>query len=496
MGPKYGYFPNDLKTTLLVKPDFQAEASDLFRDTGIKISTDGVVYLGGPIGNDQFVESTVSKKISDWIGDIINLAKVAATHPHEAYASYTHGITSKWNFLFRIIDFSEAPISNILNSLELVISTQLIPALTTTAPPGDIVRDLLSLPSSKGGIGLVNPCVISIEQHSSSKLICAPFVELILHVSSGMSVDYNDIINCISTQVAIRSRLRSDKRKYTIERAKHLREVLTPSLQHSFDLAGERGASVWLSTLPIEANGFALHKSAFRDALCLRYGWTLRDLPSRCVCGNEGTVDHLLSCPNGGFPSIRHNELRDITATLLSEVCNNVTIEPGLQPLTGESLTHASSNTAPEARLDVAANGVWGSRFERAFFDVRVFNPYASSNNRQSLPATYKRHEEDKRRQYLERVREVEHASFTPLIFSTSGGMGQCSQVLYKRIALMISEKSDTRYSITMNMIRCRLNFALLRSSLMCIRGTRSSILKPLFDTPLDLQHAESNISG
>ena len=268
-GPKYGYFPNDLKTTLLVKPDFQAEASDLFRDTGIKISTDGVVYLGGPIGNDQFVESTVSKKISDWIGDIINLANVAATHPHEAYASYAHGITSKWNFLFRIIDFSEAPISNILNSLELVISTQLVPALTTTAPPGDIVRDLLSLPSSKGGIGLVNPCVISIEQHSSSKLICAPLVQLILHVSSGMSVDYNDIINCISTQVAIRSRLRSDKRKYTIERAKHLREVLTPSLQHSFDLAGERGASVWLSTLPIEANGFALHKSAFRDALCL-----------------------------------------------------------------------------------------------------------------------------------------------------------------------------------------------------------------------------------
>ena len=455
-----------------------------------------VIEEGGPIGNDQFVESTVSKKISDWIGDIINLAKVAAIHPHEAYASYTHGITSKWNFLFRIIDFSEAPISNILNSLELVISTQLIPALTTTAPPGDIVRDLLSLPSSKGGIGLVNPCVISIEQHSSSKLICAPLVELILHVSSGMSVDYNDIINCISTQVAIRSRLRSDKRKYIIERAKHLREVLTPSLQHSFDLAGERGASVWLSALPIEANGFALHMSAFRDALCLRYGWALRDLPSRCVCGNEGTVDHLLSCPNGGFPSIRHNELRDITATLLSEVCNNVTIEPGLQPLTGESLTHASSNTAPEARLDVAANGVWGSRFERAFFDVRVFNPYASSNNRQSLPATYKRHEEDKRRQYLERVREVEHASFTPLIFSTSGGMGQCSQVLYKRIALMISEKSDTRYSITMNMIRCRLNFALLRSSLMCIRGTRSSILKPLFDTPLDLQHAESNISG
>ena len=33
---------------------------------------------------------------------------------------------------------------------------------------------------------------------------------------------------------------------------------------------------------------------------------------------------HALSCPKGGFPSLRHNEVRDLTANLLSEVCNNV----------------------------------------------------------------------------------------------------------------------------------------------------------------------------
>ena len=45
------------------------------------------------------------------------------------------------------------------------------------------------------------------------------------------------------------------------------------------------------------------------------------------------------------FPSIRHNEIRDLTATLLTEVCHNVSIEPGLQPISNEILTGATTNT-------------------------------------------------------------------------------------------------------------------------------------------------------
>ena len=48
------------------------------------------------------------------------------------------------------------------------------------------------------------------------------------------------------------------------------------------------------------------------------------------------TVEHASSWSFGGFPSIRHNELQDITAALLSEVCHNVRTEPPLQPLSGE----------------------------------------------------------------------------------------------------------------------------------------------------------------
>ena len=105
---------------------------------------------------------------------------------------------------------------------------------------------------------------------------------------------------------------------------------LSSSLHRSVLLSGESGSSSWLTALPLTEHGFALHKGAFRDALCLRYGWRPPLLPSSCVCGKRFTVEHALGCPCGGFPSIRHNELRDITAELLTEVCHSVGVEPTL----------------------------------------------------------------------------------------------------------------------------------------------------------------------
>ena len=56
------------------------------------------------------------------------------------------------------------------------------------------------------------------------------------------------------------------------------------------------------------------------------------------------SIEHALSCPSGGFPSVRHKELRDIIAALLSKVCHNVSTEPHLQPLSGERLQYRSAN--------------------------------------------------------------------------------------------------------------------------------------------------------
>ena len=92
-----------------------------------------------------------------------------------------------------------------------------------------------------------------------------------------------------------------------------------------------------------------------------------------------------------GFPSLQHNEVRDLTAKMMSEVCNNDSIEHRLQPLSGEALRFKTANSDSNARLDIAANSCWGGRFERSFFDVRVFNPGAPSNH--PFKSAYRRHQ-------------------------------------------------------------------------------------------------------
>ena len=174
------------------------------------------------------------------------------------------------------------------------------------------------------------------------------------------------------------------------------------------DLAQEKGASNWLTTLdlPIDENGFTLHKGAFRDAIALRYGWLPSNIPCTCTyaCGKSFTVEHALSCPLGGFPSIRHNEIRDLTANLMTEVCHNVSIEPHLQPVKGETFPAMTAHTADGARSDIAADGFWGGQFERTFFfmsaiSIRILirlphRPIAAMENM-------------KHREYNLRIREI-----------------------------------------------------------------------------------------
>ena len=91
-------------------------------------------------------------------------------------------------------------------------------------------------------------------------------------------------------------------------------------------------------------------------------------------------------------------------------------------------------------------------------------------------------------------MREVEHATFTPLVLSTTGGMGRAATTFYKRLSSMVAEKRNVSYAVTLNWIRCRLSFALLRASIMSVRGARSSRHHPATENPIDLQLAEGRL--
>ena len=246
------------------------------------------------------------------------------------------------------------------------------------------------------------------------------------------------------------------------------------------------GASSWLSVLLLSNQGFHLNKGKFRDSLCLRYGWALQNTPRQCNCGKTFTSNHAMVCHMGGFPTIRHNEVRDITASLLTEVCSNAVTEPHLQPLLGEAFRLASANTDDGARLDIRVRGFWRS-CQDAYFDVRIFHPNAPSNSSRSLSAAYKKHEVEKKRTYGQRILEIKHGVFTPLVLTTAGGMRREAQTFYKRLADLLSQKREMAYSSLMGWLRCKTSFAILRSAVMCIRGSRSSRHHAIRDSDIAL---------
>ena len=465
LGPGFGYFANAVKTWLITKEEHLAKAKDTFAGTNVQITTDGKPHLGAPIGSLDFRKHFVDQKVQEWCNEVRVLSSIAHSKPQAAYAAFTHGMISKWTFLLRTVP----DIQQNLQPLENMIRSTFIPAVTGRSPPNDSKRTLFALPTRLGGIGLADPSIQATFDFNASVSITESLTDAISSRSSAYSYEI------IANQLKAKSEARLSNRSRSEEAADALKETLTGSLRRAMSLAQEKGSSSWLSALPIKEYGFSLHKGAFFDALALRYDWHPARTPSHCDCGANFSIEHSLSCPKGGFPTIRHNEIRDLTASLMTEVCNDVQLEPDLQPLTGEQLTYTTANVEDGARLDIAANGFWGGRYERTFIDVRIFNPHAPSNRNSDLATCYRKHERSKKRAYEQRVREVEHASFTPLVLSASGGMARGATNFYKNLASKLAMKWNQSYSTTISWLRCRLTFSLLQSSIQCIRGSRSS---------------------
>ena len=176
-------------------------------------------------------------------------------------------------------------------------------------------------------------------------------------------------------------------------------------------------------------------------------------------------------CQRGGFIIQRHNELCDLEAEMLRMVSNDVE-EPVLQEVTAEVLNHGA-NKAPDARLDVHALGFW-ERQRSAFFDVRVCHPNADPYRDLTPKQIYKKYENEKKRQDAERVMEIEQGMFTPLVFTTTGGMVDECVKYHSRLAEPNENKKGESYSSAISRIRAQVSFTIVRSAILCLRGSRS----------------------
>ena len=137
-------------------------------------------------------------------------------------------------------------------------------------------------------------------------------------------------------------------------------------------------------------------------------------------------------CKRGGFLIQRHNELRDLETDLLSIVCNDVEVEPVLQGIPEEQLRRGS-NRAQDARFD--------------------------QDQDQEPQQIYRIHENDETWLYLRRVLDVKHGSFTPLVFTTTGGIGKECIRYHSGLAELLAAKKGENYSQTIPWIQARTSY-------------------------------------
>ena len=160
-GPPLGYNPNATKSCLIVKEEMKDLATDIFKNTGITITTEG--HLGAVIGSPEFKRIFTKNLVDKWVRELPELSKIAKTEPHAAYSNFVFSFKMKWNYYMRTIP----NLSDHLHPLEDVISNDFVPSLFGSKVK-DLVRRLIALPPKLGGVGIANPIEIANDEYKNS----------------------------------------------------------------------------------------------------------------------------------------------------------------------------------------------------------------------------------------------------------------------------------------------------------------------------------------
>ena len=274
-------------------------------------------------------------KVTQWKGEIPGkcLAKFSSSQPHTSYAAFIHGVQSHWSFVQHTVN----GIIDLMQPLEDCISNRLIPAITGRPSISDLERDLLSLPARMGGMDISYPtesdCSFSASVKTTSFL-----ADKIIRQDANSPLGMDDIIHCKSEVKHLKYAKNEKKLPEILQR-------LPTNQTRLLDCALEKNASSLVTAIPLDDHVFLLHKGDFRDAICLRYGWSIQNLPALCDCGSH------LCLSQGRLPFFtpqRDKRLllcstRCVTTLALNLVCNHSMMSSStmLQPseMTKQDLT-------------------------------------------------------------------------------------------------------------------------------------------------------------
>ena len=174
----------------------------------------------------------------------------------------------------------------------------------------------------------------------------------------------------------------------------------------------------------------------------------------------------------------RHNEIRDTFGDLAALAWGQVHREP---------IVRESEADCPALIADLAVRGVWTPQTE-ALFDIRVTDTDAQSYVHRSPSDILAGAEKEKREKYGQAC-EDRRALFTPLCVSVDGLLGREATKFVKHLADQLSFKWHSNYSMLINWVRTRLSFAIIRATILCLRGSRTKwrAVNLLDSSPLDL---------
>ena len=151
LGPAYGYFPNPLKSCVVVNPSFLATAEQVFGPLAIPVVT-SYRFLGGFLGDVSARSSFVQEKVNQWVLDVHNLSQMAIPQPQAAYAALTKSLQCEWIYLQRVIPDCHA----LFAPLENIIHSSFLPAMFG-CEVSPLELELFSLPVRFGGLGIPLP---------------------------------------------------------------------------------------------------------------------------------------------------------------------------------------------------------------------------------------------------------------------------------------------------------------------------------------------------
>ena len=213
------------------------------------------------------------------------LAKIAVIEPQSAYCAFTAGFKHKVTYTMRTIP----DICQHLQKLDQYVEKVFIPALIDGHIPNNVERKLLSLPVKLGGMGIVIFADIAKTEYQNSRNITESLTKLHLEQTTEYNINRDELAK-------LKYNIKKEKLQRNTERLQSLIIDLPTNKIRLNKINQEKGASTWLSTLPLKEEGNSLSKQEFWDLVKIRYGWSLSRLPNIRSCVAKYDLQHSLSC--------------------------------------------------------------------------------------------------------------------------------------------------------------------------------------------------------